>query len=117
MKYSYLVALTAVLLTGCWDETNNFLAATNECRREMAQSCHECDAPQGGVLPNLEASKFYALCMERQGYSMGITEAQRCLEAPSLDCYGVSDKVTGFWDVYISRVNESLKHISELLNP
>jgi len=116
MKYTYSVALVAILLTGCMDEAERFLAATNECRRDMAQFCRDCDAPEGGVLPNLEASKFYALCMEREGYSMGIAEAQHCLEAASLDCYGVGDKVAGFWETYKSRVGESLSAIVNSTN-
>ena len=111
MKYCYGLALAGLLLGGCWNEAETFLTATNNCREEMYRGCRACLDRQGEIVINYESSKFYAMCMERQGYTMGIAEAQRCLQSPSLDCYGVGDKVSWFWDKYTSRVSESINHI------
>lgn len=88
------LTIVAFLLSGCLDESERFLAATNDCKREM-RFCRTCEVSQGDLnLPNGDALKFYALCMDRSGYSMGLNEAQRCWDNPGLQCYGMSDKLS-----------------------
>lgn len=111
MRYTCLVAFAGVLLSGCWNEAETFLGATNDCREEMRRGCRECVDRQDDLVMNYESTKFYALCMDRRGYSMGLGEAERCLQNPSLDCYGAKEKVSWFWDRYTSRVKDSFNHI------
>lgn len=111
MKYGYAIALSGILLSGCWDQAETLLSATNDCREEMRRGCRECLDRNGEIVVNYDSTKFYTLCMDRHGYSMGLAEGQRCLNSPSTDCYGMGDKVANFWDRYKTRLGESFEHI------
>lgn len=113
MKHKHFIVVMGLLLSGCWDETEQFISATNQCRHDMLRGCRECLDSNGEVVINYAASEFYALCMDRKGYTMGVAEAQRCLQSPSLSCFGAGEKLSWFWEKYTSRVSESFEAIKQ----